>query len=385
MNPASVLEPFPAPSNKQTFLLDWELTMKCNLDCTYCGTGENGGHDNTTKHPKLADCLASLDFMYTYVDLYMQYRIPSLRSVILNVYGGESLHHPDIVAILQAARDKHRQYQGKWALQITTTTNAIIPAKKLERIIPLVDHFTASYHTENSTKQKQQFKDNLLLLKTFKNSLKCIVLMHTEPTKFADAQQMITWLNENKIEMLPRQLDHPEVWDQFKYDQKQVVWFNKLYQSKNHQTTLELDATAKQTDLTQVGRACCGGRQVCTDQNFSQRHFFVDNKFTDWSCSVNWFFLFIKQVNGKIYVNKDCKMNFDGTVSPIGNLNNTAELLQQLQTQLTTGTVPVMQCKKESCWCGLCAPKARERSTYDHIIKKYQSNYTDNSLIPLKN
>jgi len=26
---------------------------------------------------------------------------------------------------------------------------------------------------------------------------------------------------------------------------------------------------------------------------------------------VNWFFLFIKQVNGKIYVNKDCKMNFD--------------------------------------------------------------------------
>jgi hypothetical protein len=43
---------------------------------------------------------------------------------------------------------------------------------------------------------------------------------------------------------------------------------------------------------------------------------------------VNHFFLYIKQVNGEIYVNKDCKMNFNGSVGPIGHLKNTEQLLE---------------------------------------------------------
>ena len=379
MQQFSVLEPFPAPDNRLSFLLDWELTMKCNLDCTYCGTGYNGGHDNRTRHPPLDDCLASLDFMYQYVDLYMQYKIKSLRNVNLNVYGGEALHHPDIVAILQAARDKHHQYQDQWPLQIANTTNAIVPAKKLQQLIPLIDHFTVSYHTENSPQQKQQFRDNVLLLKQSGRSLKCVVLMHTEPDKFADAQNMVTWLKEHDVAVLPRQLDHPPEWEQFTYNPQQVKWFDSLYQGKSHAVKPNVESTAEQTDLTSVGRACCGGRQVCMDQNFKQRNFFVDNKFTDWSCSVNWFFLYVKQSYGDVYVNKDCKMNFDGTVSPIGKLTDTASILANLSSKLDTGTLPVIQCKKSMCWCGLCAPKAQDRATYNDMIKKYQHNYIDRS------
>ena len=96
------LEPAIDPNNRITFLLDWELTMKCNLDCSYCGTGIYGGHDNSTRHPSLDKCLETLDFMFEYADLYMRTKPPGLRYVVLNVYGGESLHHPDIVKIASA-------------------------------------------------------------------------------------------------------------------------------------------------------------------------------------------------------------------------------------------------------------------------------------------
>lgn len=74
-------------TNVPSFLLDWEVTKLCNLDCSYCVTGLDGGHDNSTKHSPLEECLQTIDFMYQYVDLYMQYKKPSQRKVILNVYG----------------------------------------------------------------------------------------------------------------------------------------------------------------------------------------------------------------------------------------------------------------------------------------------------------
>ena len=114
------------PTNVPAFLLDWELTKLCNLDCSYCSIGIDGGHDNSTKHPPKEECIKTIDFMYQYVDLYMQFKKPSQRKVILNVYGGESLMHPDIVEILQECRTKYQSYKNKWHLTITCTTNGVV-------------------------------------------------------------------------------------------------------------------------------------------------------------------------------------------------------------------------------------------------------------------
>ena len=368
-----VLEPAIDPNNKISFLLDWELTMKCNLDCSYCGSGTYGGHDNSTKHPPLIDCLTALDFMFEYVDLYMNTKPKGLRYVILNVYGGESLHHPDIVKILSQIKQKYQPYSNRWHLTVTTTTNAIISDKKLKQIIPYIDEFTVSYHTESTVKQKEQFKDNLLTIAQSGRRQKCIVLMHQEPTLFQDATDIITWLTENNIKQLPRQLDgNTGVVDKKRlYGKSQVTWFNDLYKTKTFGNATEILEDDKDLQLTDVGRACCGGRQLCTEKNYKQRHFYVDNKFPDWYCSVNHFFLYVKQVNGEVYVNKDCKMNFDSSVGPIGNLNNTKKILSKLKEQLDTNTLPVIQCKKYNCFCGLCAPKAKNLETYNSIMEKY--------------
>ncbi len=364
MNLATSLEPVIDPNNRITFLLDWELTMKCNLDCSYCESGIYGGHDNSTKHPPLEECLKTIDFMFEYADAYMSAKPRGLKYVVLNVYGGEALHHPNIVDILSVVRQKHLPYSDRWHLTITTTTNAIIAPHRLDKIIPLVDEFTVSYHTDNTSDQKQQFRDNLLKIQAAGRRQKCVVLMHSEADKFADAQGMINWLTEKNIKHLPRQLDHAPSDQIFNYSQQQVIWFEKLYNKS-------LDHAAvhnNKADLADTGRACCGGRSLCVDQNRRDPQKFVTNKFPGWYCSVNHFFLYIKQVNGEVYVNKDCKMNFDGTVGPIGHLTNTEPMLAQARNH----DRPVIRCAKQRCYCGLCAPKAEDQDTYNQIMKKYQ-------------
>ena len=367
------IEPAIDPNNRISFLLDWELTLKCNLDCSYCATGIYGGHDNTTKHPSKTDCLSALDFMFEYVDLYMNTKPRGIRYVVLNVYGGESLYHPEIVDILSQVREKYQPYAERWHLTITTTTNAIIPEKKLQQIIPLIDEFTVSYHPESTDKQKQQFRNNLLTIAKLGRRQKCVVLMHQQPELFQDANNMIAWLTENNIKILPKQLDGNAGVDGNRvYNQQQVQWFGDLYKTKSFGEINNILQDKQESHLTDIGRACCGGRQTCTNQNYKQRHFYVENKFPDWYCSVNHFFLYVKQVNGEIFVNKDCKMNFEGNVGPIGNLSNTKEIISTLKNHLDNNSLPVIQCKKYKCVCGLCAPKAKELDTYNKIMAKYQ-------------
>lgn len=343
--------------------------MKCNLDCTYCSTGIYGGHDNTTRHPPLTECLETIDFMFEYADIYMSTKKRGIKYVILNVYGGEALHHPNILEILSLLRERYQPYQDHWHLTITTTTNAIIAPHRLDRIIPFIDEFTVSYHTENTSEQKQLFRDNLLRIKAANVRQKCIVLMHSESDKFEDAQEMISWLKSNDIKQLPRQLDHRPNRTEFNYNKQQVVWFENLYKKPlDHAVVRD-----NKSDLADTGRACCGGRSLCENQNRQEPQKFVFNKFPGWYCSVNHFFLYVKQVNGEVYVNKDCKMNFDGAIGPIGNLDNTSQILEQARNQ----NKPVIRCAKDRCLCGLCAPKAENLDTYQTIMRKYEIPNSD--------
>lgn len=371
------LEPAIDPNNRISFLLDWEMTMKCNLDCSYCDTGIYGGHDNSTAHPKFDDCVKTIDFMFKYADLYMSTKPKGIRYVILNVYGGESLHHPDIVKILETCRKVYESdYKNNWQLTITTTTNAIIADKKLQKILPLIDEFTVSYHSESTPKQKEQFKKNLLSIRDSGKRLKCVILMHAAAELFEDSTNFEKWCVQHQIKTLPRQLDHALSQKEFNYDEKQIKWFDKFYQKKswkiNRSELNEVKKVDDKFDLADSGRACCGGRGLCSDGNYKSRNFFVSNKFPDWYCSVNEFFLFIKQVNGEIYVNKDCKMGFHGKVAPIGNLNDATSLLDWTRVNLEKKTMPVIQCKKYRCFCGLCAPKAKNKKDFDHIMEKYR-------------
>lgn len=367
----NVLEPAINPTNRIGFLLDWEITQKCNLDCSYCASGLYGGHDNNTKHPEYQDCIKAVDFMLEYADIYMSKKPKGLKCVTLNIYGGESLHHPRIVDVLDYINRVRASFQDRWDFTVTNTTNAILTEKKLSQIIPFIDEFTCSYHSEATEKQQEQFKNNLLRIKNSGKRLKCVIMMHNDPVLFERGKNLIAWCESQGIKYLPKPVDNSSPDGKWKYRPKQIIWFNDYYKKKNDSNPANSKISDDQ-EIIEQGRACCGGRKLCTNEQYRDRLSFVSNKFTDWYCSVNEFFVHVKQLNGEIFVNRDCKMNFDGSVSPIGNLSDAESLLEITKKNIDSGTMPIIQCKKQRCLCGLCAPKAENLNQFNSIMKKYR-------------
>ena len=363
------IEPAIDPSNIPTFLLDWELTMKCNLDCSYCDTGLHGGHWNETQHPPLEEALTSIDFMFAYADKYMQLKPKWQRAVILNVYGGESIFHPDIVEILQQVRERYKQYQDRWPLTVTCTTNAVAGTTLWSKVSSLIDRFTVSFHSEALPKQRQQIFDNILYNKEHGRNQTVIFVMHNDPKKWKVSEDAIEFCKQNGIKYVVKANDRLE--EKWSYSADQYEYLANFYKGRSSKTVIPIRDASK-VQITSVGRSCCGGRKLCTNQELKNPQAFVSHTdFTDWYCSVNWYFLFVKQYNGEVYVNKDCKMNFDGTVSPIGNIRDYQKILDEQEKMLDQEQVPVIQCKKTRCICGYCAPKAQEFTDFENIMKKH--------------
>jgi MoaA/NifB/PqqE/SkfB family radical SAM enzyme len=350
------------PNNVPSFLLDWELTKLCNLDCSYCPTGIDGGHDNATKHPSLEDCLRSIDFMYEYVDQYMRYKKESQRKVVLNVYGGESLFHPDIVEILEAVRTKHKQYKDSWYLTVTCTTNGVVGQTQWQRIVPLIDEFTVSYHSENYPKQKQQYLDNIIYLKENNRRFKCVIMMHNNSELFADAESIIKFCQSNNIRHVVKPLDNQQPEWQYTgndYSKLKTYWM------------IPEDVNRDKVQAIEEGRSCCGGRRLSLNGDLKSNVGFVPKQgFTGWYCSVNWFFLFVRQLDGEVFTNKDCRMSTTGKYESLGNLNNSQKIINTLKNQLSTN-MPIIQCVKDICRCGFCAPKAKNREDFENLIKRH--------------
>lgn len=367
------------PTNTPTFLLDWELTKLCNLDCSYCGTSiEFGGHNNNTQHPPLAECLSTIDFMYEYVSQYMAHKKPTQRKVVLNVYGGESLFHPDIVEILEACRTRHEQYKDLWDLTITCTTNGVVGPNLWARVVDLIDEFTVSYHTESLPKQKQQYKDNVLHLKRTGKRFKCVVMMHNDPELWKDSVAMTEFCKANDLRYQAKPFDNS--YEEMSYSEDQfkklkTFWIKDVsgQQQEEYSKTLETVGTSDRVQSIKEGRPCCGGRKMSLNMDLKSRVTFVPKQgFEGWYCSVNWFFLYVQQYTGYVYINRDCRTSTrTNRVEPLGHLKYSAQMLNDLKDQLNTNSMPIIQCVKDTCLCGFCAPKAEKLEDFQQLIKRH--------------
>lgn len=363
-----------SPDNIPSFLLDWELTKKCNLDCSYCDTGIDGGHDNSFPHPPVKECLKTIDFIYEYVDLYMKHKKPTQRKVILNVYGGESLFHPNIIEILQACRDQYKSYADRWELTITTTTNAVINKTIWEKIIPLIDEFTVSYHAENLPKQQKIFFNNLLRLKDLNKKVKVIVMMHADSELWKNSIMAIEFCQTNNIRYLAKPYDNHDLsYSSEQYDYIKNYWISNTNTKNLAESKQRLSSIGNKNNVIGIneGRACCGGRKLALNNSLSSSVTFVPRQgFKDWYCSVNWFFLFVQQITGKVYTNKDCRTNLNNKIEPLGYLENASEIINQLKQHMTNNTLPVIKCVKSICMCGYCAPKAENLKDFKDLITR---------------
>jgi MoaA/NifB/PqqE/SkfB family radical SAM enzyme len=353
-----VLEP--ACDVKPSFSVTWEITLKCNLDCSYCSS-----HNNTIPHPPLNECLETIDFIYEYIDLYMKYKNDNHKHVTFNIFGGEGLFHPNIVEILEYAYAKHKEKNYDWTVSLSTITNAIVKEKVWEKLIDYFGYFTVSYHSESTIEDQNLFRENVLKLKNTNKQYHVSVLMH--PHRWDSCINMINWCKENEVKYLVRQLDDLTPEEKFAYTEEQASWFFDLYGYK----PIKLFKKGELVNLTSQGRKCCGGQPFNFNRDYTKTETYVpNNNFKDWYCSVNYFFVFVKQVTKQVFNNKDCRLNYLGERGAIGTLDDTKSILKELQNRLENNE-NYIKCSKSICWCGLCTPKAKDMNTYQDIMKTY--------------
>ena len=130
-----------------------------------------------------------------------------------------------------------------------------------------------------------------------------------------------------------------------------------------------------------IGRPCCGSRTMCLstscEHRSEQKSKFVDfREFKGWHCSVNWFFMHIEQQTDSVFHHQTCQAQFGGTRGPIGKLSEGDKILADLKAMLESEAMPTIICPKQTCGCGLCAPKSKYKESYQKVL----FNHVDKSI-----
>lgn len=371
------ISPIPVDFKQPVFLVDWMITKYCNLDCSYC---DAYSHDNHSPHPKFQETLDTIDFIYQYTDLHMKYKPDWQRSLVLNVYGGEGMIHPNIVEILDQLRIKHEPYKDNWPLTVLITTNGVIGKNVMNRVIDRVDWWTVSIHSEALPKQREQALQNLKLIHDSGKGVRAVIMMHAVPERWQICMDAIEFCKANGIDYTAKALDTNDMHDKreaMAYTAEQMHFIKNYWIDTSEGTGKSLiEETVEVKENTTIarsqGRACCGGRSICINQEPDNIVTAVPMQhYKDWYCSVNWYFLHINQHSGEIYNNKDCRTSLYNKVEPVGYIKDMKSILDQHRHWLETKTMPVIKCIKTECLCGMCAPKAKDFATFKQVMRSH--------------
>ena len=350
----------------KVFQVTWDTGRRCNYDCSYCPAHR---HDNFSKHATLDELKNNVDFLYEYTDLYMQYRNHKVAN--FGFTGGEPTVNPNFIPFAQYLKNQYEEkYANRWEAGFALTTNGAMSEKMGQAVMENFGHATVSYHAESDGKLKQQVKDRILQFHyqggLYEFTVSVNVMFHAE--YFDECVELCEFLKAHEVDFVPRVIgEEPDSRPTFahKYSDEQLAWMKNYWKQKNDATYANSAASdvvknAKKLGNS-IGRPCCGSRDMLlTLGNESRKSNFVDfRQFQGWSCSVNWFFLHLEQQTDSIYHHQTCQARFDNRRGPIGKLSEGKKLIAELKDMLENNRMPVIQCPKHTCGCGLCAPKSK--------------------------
>ena len=134
------------------FQVTWDLGRRCNYDCSYCPSHR---HDNFSPHATLETLQNNVDFLFKYIDLYMQHR--SFKEANISFTGGEPTVNPNFIPFIKYLKEQYyEKYQRKWRAGFALTSNGAMSAKMADAVMEHLDHITVSYHTEADERTKKQ-------------------------------------------------------------------------------------------------------------------------------------------------------------------------------------------------------------------------------------
>ena len=345
----------------EPFMVTWDILRRCNLDCTYC---ESTRHDTTSALPSLEELTNTFRFIQEYVKIYNSKRVDSIKAN-MDFTGGEPTINNNFWPLLDIIASTNE-------FRLSLTTNGTWGPSFTEKILKNFAHVTISWHAEAEQYLKDRTVTNILFLHNAGMSVQANIMLHAD--HFEEAQKICEILKSRGVKVNPVPIGDGNIvrkgWfvdadgtnrrTSHEYTEEQQDWFyNWMGQPRKATTT---------TEGTNVGRACCGGR--CTEglvDNEWQEVKLVNNWFKDWYCTVNWYFLHIDQKSGDVFHHQTCQATHTGR-GPIGNLRNSASILNQVQSMLSKPVKPIV-CPNQRCGCGMCVPKAKELSEFKELWK----------------
>jgi len=299
--------------------------------------------------------------MYRYTDVVMSHKKSPFKDVVMNVYGGESIFHPDIVKILEITSDMHEPYKDRWRIKRRMTTNGTASRKSWEKICEHIEGFTMSYHSTGPIKLKELFKTNLLYLTEIGKEHDIIVCMYPHDEHWKDCIDFLQWSKSMGLRARPKILDG-------------VLG---VYSKRHLQDLGEFmdNNELKEWDVNQKAhkqaRGCCGGRKMCINRNLKEYQFMVprdSDGFRGWHCSANQFFLHGNNVTGQYFTNKDCRVTLKGDTGAIADINTMPQYIEKMKQR---SELPTLICAQKTCLCGTCAPKSIHKDNLKEILKIY--------------
>jgi len=392
------------------FQVTWDTGRRCNYDCSYCPAHR---HDNFSKHATLEELQNNTDFIFEYIDLYMEYR--KFKMANIGFTGGEPTVNPNFIPFVKYLRKEYNEkYSHKWKCGFAITTNGAMSSKMADALMENLGHATVSYHAESDDRLKQQVRDRIMQLHTEgpKHDFSISVNVMFHAAYFDECKELCDWLHENDVKYVPRVIgEEPGSRNNFahSYNEEQLDYMKNYWKYKNAEINNEkevsdrLRATGEPTREEQkakevehkkkqesekkgykIGRPCCGSREMCLSKDGeSRKSTFVDfREFKGWNCSVNWFFLHLEQQTDTVWHHQTCQAQFGQTRGPIGKISEGRKIIEDLRQKLETGTMPTIVCPKHTCGCGLCAPKSKYKENYkevlyNHVDKKVFRNVED--------
>lgn len=369
------------------FQVSWDMGRRCNYDCSYCPVTR---HDNFSPHASIDELKSSVDFLFEYIDTYMQYRDHKRASISFT--GGEPTVNPNFIPFIEYLKEEYnKRYSDRWQTGFSLTSNGAMGPKIAQEIIDKMSFVTLSYHTEADVKLKNQIKDRIMQFHTASEAakksngkdyfgFKVNVMFHAQ--YFDECKELCKWLDELGVWYVPRIIgEEPDSKPSFahKYTDEQLDYIKNYWKYKeeglnNDKLSAVGEKTTEKKKLGMVvGRPCCGGREMCLSSgDTSKKSNFVNmREFKGWHCSVNWFFLHLEQQTDQVFHHQTCQARFDGTRGPIGKISEGKKIIQDLKHKLETQTMPIMICPKHTCGCGLCAPKSKFKEKFLQTVDRH--------------
>ena len=352
--------------NKLTVI--WDLGRKCTYACSYCPPHRKNNWSSTASFDELVKTAKSLD---RYGNLLNQYRSTPF-DIDASFTGGEPTVNPDFFPFLEHLQEHYPHWNR------TLTTNGFYSDRKLRLVMNNTNYSTVSYHAEASVEQKAQVRKNIETMHNEGYGFKVNVMFHENEDLFHECVELCEWFDELGINYVPRVIgDQGDVKQGLKektvhtYSEEQLNWFKDYWNKKKSNKPQKKIGIPPNKNIGQtVGRPCCGGRdmELLEGSDWVQSKILSKQNFQDWSCMINWYFLYIHQEIDKIWFHQTCQVNLEGKVAPACSVSGFDGYINTLENKMKDGTIPYIRCPKTHCGCGMCVPKAKDDKVANSIF-----------------